>query len=332
MDATTDSAMTQTTYLEAIRQGIWEEMERDDRVMLLGEDIGSYGGAFKVTEGMLERFGQERVVDTPISESAIVGAAIGASYMGMRPIVEMQFIDFISCAFDQVVNVAAKSRYRWGAGVPIVIRGPSGGGVHGGPFHSQNPEMHFVHTPGLKVVAPSTAYDAKGLIKAAIRDDDPVIYLEHKYLYRRVKERLPAEDFIVPIGKAAIRRRGRGMTVLSYGAMVYLALEAAAELAKEGIDLEVVDLRTLLPLDRDLVLESVRKTSKVFILHEDTRTGGIAGELCAIINEEAFDDLDGPVLRVTAPDTPVPYSPPLEAFFLPKVADVLETARRLARY
>ena len=332
MDATTDSAMTQTTYLEAIRQGIWEEMERDDRVMLLGEDIGSYGGAFKVTEGMLERFGQERVVDTPISESAIVGAAIGASYMGMRPIVEMQFIDFISCAFDQVVNVAAKSRYRWGAAVPIVIRGPSGGGVHGGPFHSQNPEMHFVHTPGLKVVAPSTAYDAKGLIKAAIRDDDPVIYLEHKYLYRRVKETLPAEDFIVPIGKAAIRRRGRGMTVLSYGAMVYLALEAAAELAKEGIDLEVIDLRTLLPLDRDLVLESVRKNSKVFILHEDTRTGGIAGELCAIINEEAFDDLDGPVLRVTAPDTPVPYSPPLEAFFLPKVADVLETARRLARY
>ena len=332
MDATTDSAMTQTTYLEAIRQGIWEEMERDDRVMLLGEDIGSYGGAFKVTEGMLERFGQERVVDTPISESAIVGAAIGASYMGMRPIVEMQFIDFISCAFDQVVNVAAKSRYRWGAAVPIVIRGPSGGGVHGGPFHSQNPEMHFVHTPGLKVVAPSTAYDAKGLIKAAIRDDDPVIYLEHKYLYRRVKETLPAEDFIVPIGKAAIRRRGRGMTVLSYGAMVYLALEAAAELAKEGIDLEVIDLRTLLPLDRDLVLESVRKNSKVFILHEDTRTGGIAGELCAIINEEAFDDLDGPVLRVTAPVTPVPYSPPLEAFFLPKVADVLETARRLARY
>jgi len=324
--------MTQTTYLEAIRQGIWEEMERDDRVMLLGEDIGSYGGAFKVTEGMLERFGQERVVDTPISESAIVGAAIGASYMGMRPIVEMQFIDFISCAFDQVVNVAAKSRYRWGAAVPIVIRGPSGGGVHGGPFHSQNPEMHFVHTPGLKVVAPSTAYDAKGLIKAAIRDDDPVIYLEHKYLYRRVKETLPAEDFIVPIGKAAIRRRGRGMTVLSYGAMVYLALEAAAELAKEGIDLEVIDLRTLLPLDRDLVLESVRKNSKVFILHEDTRTGGIAGELCAIINEEAFDDLDGPVLRVTAPDTPVPYSPPLEAFFLPKVADVLETARRLSRY
>jgi 2-oxoisovalerate dehydrogenase E1 component beta subunit len=324
--------MTQTTYVEAIRQGIWEEMERDDRVLLLGEDIGAYGGAFKVTAGMLERFGPERVVDTPISESAIVGAAIGAAYMGMRPVVEMQFIDFISCAFDQIVNQAAKSRYRWGAGVPIVIRGPSGGGVHGGPFHSQNPEMHFVHTPGLKVVAPSTACDAKGLIKASIRDDDPVIFLEHKFLYRRIKETLPAEDFIVPLGKAAIPRRGHGMTVVSYGAMVHVALAAAAELAKEGIDLEVIDLRTLLPLDKDLVLESVRKNSKVFVLHEDTRTGGIAGEICAIINEEAFDCLDGPVLRVTAPDTPVPYSPPLEEFFLPKVADVLETARRLAKY
>jgi len=324
--------MTQTTYVEAIRQGIREEMERDDRVLLLGEDIGAYGGAFKVTAGMLERFGPERVVDTPISESAIVGAAIGAAYMGMRPVVEMQFIDFISCAFDQIVNQAAKSRYRWGAGVPIVIRGPSGGGVHGGPFHSQNPEMHFVHTPGLKVVAPSTACDAKGLIKASIRDDDPVIFLEHKFLYRRIKETLPTEDFIVPLGKAAIRRRGRSMTVVSYGAMVHVALEAATELAKEGIDLEVVDLRTLLPLDKDLVLESVKKNSKVFILHEDTRTGGLAGEICAIINEEAFDYLDGPVLRITAPDTPVPYSPPLEEFFLPKVVDVVATARRLARY
>lgn len=324
--------MTQTTYVEAIRQGIWEEMERDDRVMLLGEDIGSYGGAFKVTAGMLEHFGHDRVVDTPICESAIVGAAIGAAYMGMRPVAEMQFIDFISCAFDQIVNVAAKSRYRWGAGVPIVVRGPSGGGVHGGPFHSQNPEMHFVHTPGLKVVAPSTAYDAKGMIKASIRDDDPVIFLEHKFLYRRIKEALPPDDYMVPLGKAAIRRRGRGITVVSYGAMVHVALEAAAELAKEGIDLEVIDLRTLVPLDRDLVLESVRKNSKAFILHEDTRTGGIAGEICAIINEEAFDYLDGPVLRITAPDTPVPYSPPLEEFFLPKVSDVLETARRLAKY
>ncbi len=324
--------MSQTSYLEAIRQGIWEEMERDRRVFVLGEDVGHYGGAFKVTAGMLERFGADRVLDTPISESAIVGAAIGAAYMGMRPVAEMQFIDFISCAFDQITNFAAKSRYRWGEGVPLVIRGPSGGGVHGGPFHSQNPEMYFVHTPGLKVVAPATAHDAKGLIKAAIRDEDPVIYLEHKYLYRRIKEELPAGDFTVPIGKGILRRPGHGMTVLTYAAMVYVALEAAAELEKEGIDLEVIDLRSLLPLDKELVLDSVRRNNKVFVLHEDTRTGGIAGELTAMICEEAFEYLDGPVLRVTAPDTPVPYSPPLEEYFLPKVTDVLNTARKLAAY
>jgi len=324
--------MSPTTYLEAIRQGIWEEMERDERVFILGEDVGIYGGAFKVTEGMLERFGAHRVIDTPISESAIVGAAIGAAYMGLRPIAEMQFIDFISCAFDQITNFAAKSRYRWGAGVPMVIRGPSGGGVHGGPFHSQNPEMYFVHTPGLKVVAPSTAYDAKGLIKAAIRDEDPVIYLEHKFLYRRVKEELPEDDYTVPIGKAAIRRPGRDLVVLTYGAMVYIAMEPASELVKEGIDLEVIDLRSLLPLDKETILESVKRNNKVFVLHEDTRTGGIAGEIAAVICEEAFEYLDGPVLRITALDTPVPYSPPLEEFFLPKVPDVLKTARMLASY
>ncbi len=324
--------MGQATYLEAIRQGIWEEMERDERVFILGEDVGRYGGAFKVTDGMLERFGAERVFDTPISESAIVGAAIGATYMGFRPVVEMQFIDFISCAFDQITNFAAKSRYRWNAGVPMVIRGPSGGGVHGGPFHSQNPEMHYVHTPGLKVVAPSTAYDAKGLIKAAIRDEDPVLYLEHKFLYRRIKEELPGPEVVVPIGKAAIRRQGRDITVVTYGAMVHVALEAAQELAKEGIDLEVIDLRSLLPMDEETVLESVKRNSKVFILHEDTRTGGIAGEITSVICEEVFEYLDGPVLRVTAPDTPVPYSPPLEEYFLPKVSDVLNTARKLAAY
>jgi len=307
-------------------------MERDQRVFVLGEDVGTYGGAFKVTAGMLERFGPDRVIDTPICESAIVGAAVGAAYMGLRPIAEMQFIDFISCAFDQIVNCAAKSRYRWGAGVPIVIRGPSGGGVHGGPFHSQNPEMYFMHVPGLKIVAPSTAYDAKGLIKAAIRDEDPVIYLEHKFLYRRIKENLPAADYTVPIGKAAMRRRGGDLTVLTYGAMVYVALDAANELLKEGIDLEVIDLRSLLPLDKQAILESVRRTNKVFVLHEDTRTGGIAGEIAAIINEEAFEYLAGPVLRVTAPDTPVPFSPPLEEFFLPKLSDVLSTARKLASY
>jgi 2-oxoisovalerate dehydrogenase E1 component beta subunit len=326
------SHLAQVTYLEAIRQGIWEEMERDERVFILGEDVGIYGGAFKVTSGMLERFGAERVLDTPISESAIVGAAIGASYMGLRPIAEMQFIDFISCAFDQITNFAAKSRYRWGAGVPIVIRGPAGGGVHGGPFHSQNPEMYFAHTPGLKIVQPATAYDAKGLIKSAIRDEDPVIYLEHKFLYRRIKEDLPADDFVVPIGKAAIRRAGHDVTVITYGAMVYIALEAAETLAKEGISLEVIDLRTIVPLDRETILESVKRNSKVFVLHEDTKTGGIAGEITAIISEEAFEYLDAPVLRVTAPDTPVPYSPPLEEFFLPKVSDVLNTARKLASY
>ncbi len=325
--------MALTTYVEAIRQGIWEEMEANEDVFILGEDVGIYGGAFKVTEGMLERFGEMRVIDTPISESAIVGAAIGAALMGMRPIAEMQFIDFISCAFDQITNFAAKNRYRWGAGVPIVIRGPSGGGVHGGPFHSQNPEMYFVHTPGLKVISPATAHDAKGLIKAAIRDDDPVIYLEHKYLYRRIKEELPKEDYVVPIGRAAVRREGRDLTILTYAAMLYPSLEAAETLSKErGIEVEVIDLRSLLPLDKDAILDSTRKTGKALVVHEDTRTGGIAGEIAAIINEEIFEYLDGPVMRVTAPDTPVPYSPPLEEFFLPNKDKILEAARRLAAY
>ena len=324
--------MAAVTYLEAIRQGIWEEMERDSSVFVLGEDVGVYGGAFKLTEGMLERFGEDRVVDTPISESAIVGAAIGAALMGMRPIAEMQFADFISCAFDQITNFAAKCRYRWGAGVPMVIRGPSGGGIHGGPYHSQNPEMHYVHTPGLKVVAPSTVYDAKGLIKAAIRDEDPVVYFEHKFLYRRLKEELPEGDWTVPIGKADIKRPGSDISVITYGAMVHLALEAAATLANDGIELEVVDLRTLVPLDKERVLDSVKKTSKVILLHEDVRTGGIAGELAAIIAEEAFEYLDGPIMRITAPDTPVPYSPPLEEFFLPKTSDIIRVARQLAAY
>jgi 2-oxoisovalerate dehydrogenase E1 component beta subunit len=324
--------MSMTTYLEAIRQGIWEEMERDSNVFVLGEDVGVYGGAFKVTEGMLERFGSDRVVDTPISESGIVGAAIGAALVGMRPIAEMQFADFISCAFDQITNFAAKCRYRWGAGVPMVIRGPSGGGIHGGPFHSQNPEMHYVHTPGLKVVAPSTAYDAKGLIKSAIRDEDPVIYFEHKFLYRRIKEDLPEGEILVPIGKAEVKKTGKDISIFTYGAMVHLAIEAASTLEKEGIELEIVDLRTLLPLDKECILESVRKTSKVILLHEDTRTGGISGELAAIITEEAFEYLDGPILRITAPDTPVPYSPPLEEFFLPKTDDIVRVARQLAAY
>src|ERR687884_293973 len=224
-----------TTYLEAIREGLWEEMERDPSVFLIGEDIGVYGGAFKVTAGFLDRFGDKRVVDTPISEAGIVGAAIGASFMGLRPVAEMQFADFITCGFDLIVNFAAKSRYRWGAGVPMVIRAPSGGGIHGGPFHSQNPEAWFVHTPGLKVVAPATAYDAKGLIKSAIRDNDPVVFFEHKALYRRIREDLPAGDYTVPIGKARVARQGRDMTIVTYGAMVYVALEAADILSGEGV-------------------------------------------------------------------------------------------------
>jgi pyruvate/2-oxoglutarate/acetoin dehydrogenase E1 component len=324
--------MPQLTYLEAIRQGIWEEMERDPAVFCLGEDIGIYGGAFKVTDGFIDRFGAERVIDAPIAESAIVGAAFGASLTGMRPVAEFQFMDFIGCAFNQIVNMVAKAHYRWGAPAPLVIRGPSGGNVHGGPFHSQNPEMWFVHVPGLKVVCPASAYDAKGLIKAAIRDNNPVIFFEHKYLYRRIKEEVPEEDYIVPLGKARIVREGRDLSIITYAAMVYNALEAAATLGSEGIDVEILDLRTISPLDREAITETVRKTSKVIILHEHSRTGGLAGEISAIINEDAFDALDGPIVRIAARDSPVPFSPPQEEYFLPKVSDVLREARRLKAY
>ncbi len=324
--------MAPVTFLEAIRQAMFEEMERDPTVLLMGEDVGVYGGAFKTSEGLLERFGWERVIDTPISESAIVGAAVGMSYMGLRPIAEMQFIDFIACAFNQITNYAAKSHYRWGAPAPIVIRGPSGGGVHGGPFHSANPEMYFVHTPGLKVVYPSTPYDAKGLLKTAIRDNNPVLFFEHKFLYRRIKEELPEEDYSVPIGKAIVRREGQDLTILSYAAMMHTSLEAAELLAKEGIEAEVVDLRTLLPLDKETVLQSLKKTNKILVVHEDTRTGGIAGEIAALVCEGAFHDLDGPLVRVTSLDTPVPYAPSLEEYFLPNTQKVAAAARELAKY
>jgi 2-oxoisovalerate dehydrogenase E1 component beta subunit len=307
-------------------------MDRDPAVVLLGEDVGVYGGAFKATAGLLERFGWERVIDTPISETAIVGAAIGMGYAGLRPVAEMQFMDFIACCFNQITNFAAKSHYRWGAPVPIVVRGPVGGGVHGGPFHSANPEMYFVHTPGLKVVCPGTAYDAKGLLKSAIRDNNPVLFFEHKFLYRRIKEDLPEGDYTVPIGRAAVRREGRDLTILSYAAMLHTSLDAAAELAKEGIEAEVIDLRTLLPLDRETILASVKKTNKLLVVHEDTRTGGIAGEIAALVTESAFEDLDGPIRRVTSLDTPVPYSPPLEEHFLPNVAKVVAAARELVGY
>ncbi len=324
--------MAEITMLEAIRAALFEEMERDPAVVALGEDIGVYGGAFRVTEGLLAKFGRERVIDTPISETAIVGAACGMSYLGLRPVVEMQFMDFVACCFNQVTNFAAKSHYRWGAPVPMVLRGPSGGGVHGGPFHSGSPEMHFVHTPGLKVVYPSTAYDAKGLLKSAIRDNNPVLFFEHKFLYRRMKEEVPAGDFTVPIGQAALRRQGRDLTIERYGAMVQTSLDAAAALAAEGVEAEVIDLRSLLPLDREAILGSVRKTGKLLVVHEDTRTGGIAGEIAAIVCESAFEDLDGPIARVTGLDTPVPYAQPLEERFLPNAEKVAAAARELAKY
>jgi 2-oxoisovalerate dehydrogenase E1 component beta subunit len=328
----TPAAATEVTFLEAIKQAMYEEMERDPAVVLIGEDIGVYGGAFKTSEGLLERFGWERVIDTPISESAIVGAACGMSYLGLRPIAEMQFIDFIVCAFNQITNFVAKGHYLWNAPAPIVIRGPSGGGVHGGPFHSANPEMYFVHTPGLKVIYPSTPYDAKGLLKSAVRDNNPVLFFEHKFLYRRIKEELPAEDYTVPIGKAVLRREGKHLTIISYAAMMHTSLEAAAELANEGIEAEVIDLRTLLPLDEDTILTSLKKTNKCLVVHEDTKTGGIAGEIAAILCERAFGDLDGPLMRVTALDTPVPYAPTLEDYFLPNKEKVLYAARTLAKY
>jgi 2-oxoisovalerate dehydrogenase E1 component beta subunit len=320
------------TYLEAISQALDEEMSRDERVFLMGEDIGAYGCAFKITEGFLQKYGDRRVLDTPLAESGMVGAAIGAAMMGLRPVVEMQFADFISCAFDQIIEVAAKNHYRWNAPVPMVIRAPFGGGVHGGPFHSECPEGWFFHSPGLKLVAPSTPYDAKGLLKAAIRDPNPVIYFEHKFLYRRIKAVLPTEDYIVPIGKAEVKRIGSTISVITYGAMVHLALEAATVLEREDIQLEVVDLRTLIPLDKETIYESVRKTSKAIMLHEDNKTGGIGAEIAALLAEDCFDSLDGPVLRVAAPDTPVPFSTPMEEFFLPKVSDVVAAARTLAAY
>ncbi len=323
------------TFLEAIREAIWEEMERDPRVFLMGEDIGPFGGAFKVTEGMADFFGASRVIDTPIAETGFTGAAAGAAHMGMRPVVEMQFIDFIATAYDMITNYIATSRYRGTGPQPLVIRGPSGGGTRGGPFHSQNPEAAFFHTPGLKIAYPATAYDAKGLMKAAIRDDDPVLFFEQKALYRRpqLREVLPNEDYIVPLGKARVHREGSDLTIVTYAAMVHKSLEAAARLEEEdGLSVEVLDLRTLLPLDEEAIVKSVKKTNRVLIVHEDTRTGGIAGEIGMRISEKAFPWLDAPVLRVTAIDAPVPYSPPLEDYFLPQVEDVVVAARYLAGY
>ncbi len=325
--------MPQVTYIEAIRQALWEEMERDPRVFLIGEDIGEYGGAFKLTEGFVERFGATRVIDTPIAESGIVGVATGAAMWGQRPVAEMQFIDFIANAFDQLVNFAAKNHWRWGVPVPLVVRGPAGGGVRGGPYQSQCPEGWFFHVPGLKIVQPATAHDAKGLLKAAIRDPNPVLYLEHKFLYRRLKEDLPDGDWIVPLGEAAVRRPGSDLTLVTYGAMVHKCLQAAAELEKAGIEAEVIDLRTLAPLDTATIAGSVRRTSKLVIVHEDTRTGGIGAEIAARVSDSEFEHLDGPIRRVCAKDAPgVPFSGPLEDAYLPRTQDIVQTCRELAAY
>ncbi|MDE2058965.1 MAG: alpha-ketoacid dehydrogenase subunit beta [candidate division NC10 bacterium] len=320
------------TYLEAIRQALWEEMDRDERVFMLGEDIGVYGGAFKVTKGFLDKFGPERVIDTPLSESAFVGAAIGAALMGMRPVVEMQFSDFIACAFDQIVNMAAKHHYRIGEPVPLVIRAPYGGGIHAGPFHSQCPEAWFFHVAGLKLVAPSTPADAKGLLKAAIRDPNPVIYFEHKYLYRHIKGEVPEGDTIVPIGQAEVKRAGTTISVITYGAMLQQSLAAAERLIPEGIDLEVLDLRTLQPMDMATIAASVKKTGRAIVVHEASKTGGIGGEIAARIGEELFQYLDAPIVRVAAPHTPVPFSPVLEEAYLPNADTIAGKARELAGF
>jgi 2-oxoisovalerate dehydrogenase E1 component beta subunit len=324
----------EATYLQAISEALWEEMERDERVFVIGEDIAVYGGAFKVTEGFLERFGPDRVRDTPICENAFTGMGAGAALMGMRPVVEYQYADFISSAFDEIRNVVSMYRYRTGRSVPMVMRGPSGGGVRAGPFHSQNPEATYAHIPGVKVLCPATPTDAKGLLKAAIRDDDPVMFLEHKGLYRKLKEVVPTgADFTVPIGEARIHREGTDVSVITYAAMVHRAQEAAEILEEEdGISVEIVDLRTIAPWDTDAVLASVGKTSKAVLLQEDTRTLGIMSEVAAVLANEGFDLLDGPVVRISPPDTPPPFSPPLEDAFLPQTDEVVEKIRALVAY
>jgi len=325
--------MKTMTYIEAISRGMWEEMERDPSVFLMGEDIGEYGGAFKATKGFVQHFGQERVIDTPISEAAILGAAVGAAMVGMRPIAEMQFADFVTCGFNQLVTNAAKIHYRWNIPIPVVVRLPSGGYIHGGPYHSVSPESWFFHVPGLKIVSPSTPYDAKGLMKAAIRDNNPVLYLEFKYLYRRAKGEVPDEEYVVEIGKAKVRRDGNDIVVFSYGSTVQLALEAADAVFREsGVETMVVDLRSLAPLDTDMILRAVESTGKVLIVHEDNLTGGVGAEVAAIISERAFRSLDAPIKRVAALDTPVPFAPPLEEYCLPNKQKIVSALRELSRY
>jgi len=324
-----DPASREMTYLEAISDALREEMRRDESVFCFGEDVGAFGGAFKVTDGFVEEFGSERVLDAPLAENAIIGAAVGAAIEGLKPVCEMQFADFISCGFDQLVNVAAKMHFRQGVAVPMVIRLPSGGGFSGGPFHSQNPEAWFLQAPGLKVVAPATAADAKGLLTAAIRDPNPVCFLEHKGLYRSVKGEVPAGEHVVPIGEARVAREGEEMTVIAYGSAVGLAERAAEEL---GESIEILDLRSLVPLDAEAIERSARKTGKVLVAHEATRSAGVGAEVSAMVSDRCFEHLDAPVRRLTAPDTPIPFSPPLEQAVLPQLEDMKEACRELLAY
>jgi len=323
----------QATYLIAIAEALWEEMERDDRVFLLGEDIGVYGGAFKVTEGFIERFGPDRVMDTPIAEETIVGMSIGAAMEGLRPVAEFQYADFMTSGFDEIVTAAARYHYRSGVPVPIVLRAPSGGGVRASSFHSENPEPWFSYAPGLKVICPAFPEDAKGLLKSAIRDENPCVFLEHKWIYRRIREAVSEDpDFLVPIGSARVRREGTDLSIVTYGMMVHLAVEAAEQLEQEGISAEIVDLRTIVPLDTETILSSVEKTSRALVLYESHRFLGTGAEVASVIAEEGFQHLDAPVMRLAPPNVPVPFSPSLEDAYLPQVSDIAEAARRLSAW
>jgi 2-oxoisovalerate dehydrogenase E1 component beta subunit len=326
--------MALKTLIESVREALYEEMQRDERVIVLGEDVGLHGGVFRATDGLQKEFGAERVIDTPLAELGIAGVAIGAALNGLRPVAEIQFADYIHPAYDQIVNEAAKIRYRSNGSFecPVVFRAPFGAGVHGGLYHSQSVEALFFHVPGLKIVVPATPYDCKGLLKSAIRDDDPVLFFEHKKSYRRVRGEVPDTEYTLPIGKADVKRAGTDLTIITYGPGVHMALEAADALDREGVSVEVLDLRTLLPLDKPAIRESVKKTSKVLILHEDNKTGGIGAEVAALIAEELFEWLDGPIYRIAAADTHIPYAPPLEEAILPHTEDVIRAARELAAY
>jgi len=327
--------MPARTFIEAIRQGLSEEMRRDEDVIVLGEDVGKKGGVFLATDGLWAEFGDDRVIDTPLTESMIVGASVGAAINGLRPIAEIQFADFIHPAFNQLVSEAARLRYRSNNGYscPLVVRAPYGGGVHGALYHSQSVEAFFTHVPGLKVVIPSTPYDAKGLLRSSIRDDDPVLFFEHKKMYRSVRGDVPDGEYTVPLGKAAVTRAGTQLTVIAYGLMAHYALEAADRVAEEGVSVEVVDLRTLRPLDKETLLDSVRKTGKCLVVYEDNRFGGYGAEVAAIVAEEAFDYLDGPVVRVAGPDVPaVPYNHVLEDWFMVNPEKIADAIRKLAAY